>query len=661
MTFLAPAVLAAAILAASDAPPASSDLSELTLEQLTQVEVTSVTRTQEPLADAAAAITVVTGEELRRSGATSIPEALRWVPGLHVGRVSSSAWEVGARGFSSVQSNKLLVLSDTRSIYTPLFSGVFWDVQDFLLADVDRIEVIRGPGATLWGANAMNGVINITTKSAQDTQGLYLEAGGGSVERDFGALRYGGRAGHDVYFRVFAKYFDRRGGDNPPGLYPAGPNADAWWMGHAGFRADWQASTRDSVTFQGDAYRGEVGLVKPSVTIIGRPGPSGKLVTGVAGGNLLARWTHRFSDRSGLQLRVYYDRTHRDDPSFVDDLDTLDLDLQHHLAVPGWRQDLVWGLAYRLTANRNAGKVLFALSPEDATDHLVSGFLQDRIRLLASLELTVGTKLEYNTSSGFELQPSARLAWQPGGRQTLWASVARAVRVPTRLERDVEIVLSDPTQPPVAVLRGNQDFGSEQLIAYELGYRWQVSAAVSLDAAGFYNRYTGLASLELGTPTTDASGNPILPVLNQNLTDGRSRGGELSVTVQPWKRWRLVGTYAYLFLTLDPHGMDLNRGSLLTGATPRNQVGLQSSVDLPRQWELDLMFRYADAVKSAVEAEPGEETPAYATLDAQVAWHGWSVADLSLVGQSLLQRSHREFPGGTEVPRSFYLKLSGHF
>src|SRR5205085_5249193 len=353
------------------------------------IEVSSVSRKDEPLADAAAAVAVITSEGLRRSGATTIPEALRLVPGLHVGQVSASGWEVSARGFSSSNSAKLLVLSDTRSIYTPLFSGVFWDVQDLLLEDVDRVEVIRGPGASLWGANAVNGVINITSKSAKETQGAYFEAGGGNEERAFGAVRYGGKLADAVYFRVFAKGVDHAAEFDPPGS-----SSDRWKLGHFGFRADWLAGASDTLTFQGDAYAGDIGQVRPSVTITGRPGPTGRLVADVAGGNVLARWTHSFSAGSEFQVRAYYDATHRDDPAFRDDLDTADLELQHRFQLQ-LRQEVLWGLNYRAMFDRNAGKGLFALDPPDSEDNLFSGFVQDQISLLDNLKLTLGTKLEH--------------------------------------------------------------------------------------------------------------------------------------------------------------------------------------------------------------------------------------------------------------------------
>jgi len=651
------ALLAAATPPPEEAPQASGeagDLTELSLEELSNVEVTSVSRVKEPLGGAASAITVITQDDLRRSGVTSVPEALRLAPGLHVARVSASSWAVSSRGFSSVQSNKLLVLSDTRSVYTPLFSGVFWDAQDWLLQDVERIEVIRGPGATLWGANAVNGVINVTTRNSRDTQGLYLEGGGGTEEQGFGAVRYGGKASENLHYRVTAKFFNRDGG-----YTPTGAGTDAWWRGQVSMRTDWDVSAKDHVMFQGGLYRGDVHQIRPAVTIIGRAGPSGPWVAKLAGGHVLGRWTRQFSESSHLQIRAYYDRTRRDDPTFLDDLHTFDLDLQHRFALP-FNQDVLWGLTYRATSNQNVGKALFNLNPADATDHLVALVLQDRITLFEVLRVTLGTKLERNTFSGFEVQPSARVAWDFWSGHTAWGAVSRAVRVPTRLERDISIPLTDAPASPLPRLEGTSDFKSEVMVAYELGYRWQPTQALFVDLAAFYNTYQGLSSLELGNPKDEGGGQIILPIVNTNQTRGVSKGFEAAVSFRPLRRWELSGRYSNLVLTLAPSGMDLNRGELLEGASPRHQVGVNSFLQLPAGLELDLLFRWVSELRSSPDAPVGvvDLVPAYATMDAQLSWRPWNPLRVSVVGQNLLQRQHREFWGGTWVERGVYAKVA---
>ena len=633
-----------------------SELKQMTVDELLNVEVTSVSRAEEELRDAAAAIFVITQEDLRRTGATSMPEALRLAPGIHVARHTSNSWAVSSRGFSSITSEKLLVLSDTRSIYTPLFSGVQWDVQDYLLADVERVEVIRGPGATMWGSNAVNGVINVTTRSARDTHGAYVEAGAGTFERYWMAARYGGETSGGVHYRVFGRYFDRDGTVTPN---PAVD--DAWNRGRVGFRTDWDSGAYDSFTVQGDAYAGEIGQFVPAVTIIGRTPPPPPYDVDVSGGNLLARWRHRTGEDSDMQLRAYYDYTRRDDPSFLDTLHTFDVDLQRRHAPMG-RHELLWGAAVRLTSNRNRSGGIFAVDPEQSDDMLYSGFLQDRIALDDKLVLTLGTKLEHNDFSGFEVQPSVRLAWAPTYEQTYWTSVSRAVRAPTRLERDIAIDLSgDPAQNPTARLLGNRDFGAEELIAYEAGYRWQPLENLSFDVAAFYNDYEKLASLEFGDPFIDpVDGRTVFPVLNQNLTSGRSLGGELLAEWAPMDDWRLSASYSYVDLELESAGMDLNRGVWLDGSTPRNQVGLRSLWNFAGLFELDAQYRYVSRLRRFPVDVTGAGVKAYSELDLRFGWMIGPEWRLSIVGQNLLNSQHVEFGPVEEagaIERSAYFKV----
>ena len=628
-------------------------LKRMSVEELMNVEVTSVSRTGESLHDAAAAIAVVDNEAIRRSGATNIPDALRLVPGIHVGEQTSSTWAVSARGFSNINSEKLLVLSDTRSIYTPLVSGVSWDVQDYLLADIDRIEVIRGPGAALWGSNAVNGVINITTRSARDTQGTYAEAELGSFDRFSAGVRYGAETEGGVDYRVFARYMDRDGTDHdiPP------PNDDDWHMGHLGFRTDWDTNPHDSFTVQGDAYAGETGQLAPTITVIGRPGPQGKLEAKLTGGNVLARWRHEEDDDSDMQLRAYYDYTRRDDPSFLDTLHTFDLDFQDHFTALR-RHEITWGAAYRITSNTNEAGAIFKLDPPQSTDQLFSGFIQDQIALSDAVRLTLGTKLEHNDFSGFEVQPSVRLAWV-GERQTLWSAISRAVRVPTRFERDISVDVSDPAGNPVYRLLGNDDFGAEELIAYESGYRWQPTKALSLDVALFYNEYEKLASLEFGDPFIDPdTGQTIVPITNQNLTGGHTFGGELQLDWQPFTPWHLTATWSHINLDLISHGLDLNRNEAVEGSTPRNIAGLRSLLTLS-QFEIDAQLRYQSLIRRLQLTPVPQPIDGYTELDLHFAWRVTDHWRLSLVGQNLLHDSHVEFGPPDQrgsIERAAYVK-----
>jgi iron complex outermembrane recepter protein len=634
----------------------ASALANLSLEQLSSVEVTSVSKSTQNLQSAAAAVTVITSEEIRRSGATSVPDALRFVPGIHVARQSANEWAVSSRGFSSINSEKLLVLSDTRSIYTPLFSGVQWDVQDYLVEDIDRIEVIRGPGASLWGANAVNGVINITTKKSQDTQGLYVETALGTEDKVTAAARYGGTAENGANYRIFGKYLAR---DDT--LNATATSKDDWRLGHIGARSDWDITATDSVTVQSDLYQGTIGRHTPSITIIGRQGPIGGLDVAVSGGNVLGRWTHRIDDTSNFVLRAYYDNTHRNDPSYRDDLNTFDLDFQHQFDFASAHQ-FIWGLNYHLTENRNVGKGIFNVDPDFSRDRIFGLFVQDQIALLDSLQLTLGTKFEHNDFSGYETQPSARLAWDFTPAQTLWTAVSRAVRVPTRLERDIAVLASDANVSPVYILRGNEHFDSEVLEAYEIGYRWQARDNVAVDLAAFHNHYSGLASLELGTTAIDPVSNfEITNIVNENMTSGSTQGIETQLNYSPLPTWRLSTNYSYLDMQLEPSGLDLNRGGFLAGATPRHQFGLRSFLDLPTGFQIDIQFRYLSAVRHLPDIVDGDGISAYGEMDIRLAKQLNKQTEVSLVGQNLLHDHHVEF--GTpeaqgEIQRAVYAKVA---
>jgi iron complex outermembrane recepter protein len=631
-----------------------AELKRLSVDELLDIEVTSVSRREEGLRNAAAAVAVVSAEDIRRSGATSVPEALRMVPGLHVARQNSNVWGVSSRGFSSVNSEKLLVLSDTRSIYTPLVSGVQWAVQDYLLEDVERIEVIRGPGAALWGSNAVNGVVNITTRSARDTHGAYLDAGLGSFEGYWLGARHGAQTAGGKHYRVFGRFFDHEASSTA-----VTTTDDSWRMAHLGFRADWDTGADDSWTVQGDAYAGEIGQLEPAVTVLGRPGPQGRLRSDVSGGNVLARWRRVGGEDSDLQVRAYYDFTRRDDPSFNDTLHTFDVDLQQRL-LPAASHEVIWGAAFRFMANRNFGGEIFVLDPESSDDQLWSGFIQDRIKLSDRLEATLGTKLEHNDFSGFEVQPSARLAWALGQRQTIWTAISRAVRVPTRFERDVDIIASNPNLNPVYRLLGNREFDAERLIAYEAGYRWQPRTNLAFDLALFYNDYDRLASLELGTPFLDPqSGFTVVPVLNQNLTRGRSMGAELLAEWQPTDTWRLLASYSGVDLQLRSAGLDANRGTWLDGATPRGQLALRSSLNFAQGFTFDAQLRHHSRVRRIPVDPTGAGVEAYSSLDLRIGWRATPDWEISFVAQNLLDDEHVEYGGITArgaLERAAYLK-----
>jgi iron complex outermembrane receptor protein len=606
---------------------APAELKKMSLEELFDIEVTSVSKKLERLFDAAAAIQVITQEDIRRSGASTLPEALRLAPNLHVAQSNSHDWAISARGFNGAPTsngsltNKMLVLIDGRSVYTPLFGGVFWDVQHVLLEDVDRIEVVSGPGGTLWGSNAVNGVVNVITKRARDTQGAYASGSVGSLLQDSAALRYGGSVGSKAFYRVHAQRLDFGSTELADG---SGAN-DAWDLTQGGFRVDWQPSDADMLTLQGDFYGGSEG--SPTTA-------------DMDGQNALARWTHAFSEESEMGVQAYFDRTWRKLPSssFGEELQTYDLDLQHRFPLGG-RQSIVWGAGYRLLRDDVDNSVSASFLPAHQDMHLFSAFVQDEIALVPErLELTLGTKLEHNEFSGLELQPSARLAWMPTGEQTVWAAVSRAVHSPTRF--DAEIV--------TPVLAGDEDFDSEQAIAYELGYRVRPVDRLSLSFAGFFNRYDDLRSFDL-----NASAPPMFVFGNGQKAD--TWGFEVAGTLQAMEWWRLRGGYTYLAKDIWATSAAVVAGSDdIEGLDPSHQFLLHSMMDLPRHVQFDLVGRYVDTLSTTTIAA----VPRYFTFDARLAWQfkGWEFA---AVGQNLWDDGHSEF--GAQIPRSVYGKVTWRY
>jgi iron complex outermembrane recepter protein len=628
--FLACCQVVAPSICAAQVPQAISaaDLRAFSLEDLTNVVVTSVSKSEEALSNAAAAITVLTNTDIVRSGATTIPDLLRLVPGMHVAQRSSSTWAVSARGFSSISSEKMLVLNDTRSLYTPFFAGVFWDMQDVLLDDLERIEVIRGPGGALWGANAVNGVINITSKHARDTQGAFVRTHAGNEERFTVAARYGGRVGGNGHYRVFAKYAAHDDSLRPAAL------EDDWTVGHVGARADWTLNTANSLTVQGDGFTTRAGLTSPSIIVGGRPTPAPPWRVDSGGGNILARWTRRVTG-SEMQARVYYDRTHRDDPSFVDDLHTFDADVQHR-TIWSNAQELTFGANYRFTSSNVVGTGVLALDPPLSEDDVVSGFVQYQLRPFDALQLTVGTKVEHNDFSGGEVQPNVRAAWNSGRRQTIWGAVSRAVRVPTRFDRDLDIQVT-----PALRLFGNKAFEAEELLAYEAGYRWQPTDRVFLDLAAFHNDYSGLASLEI-LPVTTINGRTFRPISSRNLNEGEADGFEAQVTLTPVPQWRLVVGSSALWMDLRTSGADVNRDVLRERATPRHQFSVRSLLDLRANLQLDGHLRQSSGIELPITSGT-EAIDGYVEADVRLAWRYSPQLELAVTGQNLLHDSHVEF------------------
>ncbi len=635
------------------APESSNDaLSNLSIEELLNVEVTSVSKKKERKQDAAAAVYVLTSEDIRRSGATNIPELLRTVPGLEVAKLTSSQWSVTSRGFGGRFANKLLVLIDGRSIYTPLYSGVYWEGQEVMLEDVDRVEVIRGPGGTLWGANAVNGVINIVTKSSADTQGLLISAGGGTEERGFVNSRWGGAIGDDAHYRLYVRGFIRdEGGDTD--LLEAD---DGWSSVQGGFRTDWQLSPDDRLTVQGDIRDLNLEQVTTRAILEDPFVQTFNESADYESTNVLARWTHTFSDESELHLQAYYDAYNQQDPSFRERRDTVDLELQHRFR-PSDRHEIVWGLGVRSTWDRTNGSIWVSLDPEDDNLQFYSVFLEDDITLTDKLHLIVGSKFEYNTYTQFEIQPSARIRWTPNERHTVWGAVSRAVRTPSRAERASQL-LSAADATSQLVFGGDDDFKSEDLTAIELGYRVRATERLALDLALFYNMYNNVRSISPEDPIVTPEGT-IVSFTGGNGTDANTYGLELAMDWAATDWWRVRAGYSYLEVQIDPATGDAISGALLDD-TPEQQFFVQNSFNLPHHVEIDLTVRAVDALK-------GIDVPGYVELDARLAWKPTEDLELALVGQNLLNNSHEEFASSfistanSAVQRGVYGKVTWTF
>ena len=609
-------------------------LLKLSLEDLMNIKVTSVSKNAESLEEVASAIQVITKSDILNSGAKTLPEALRLAPNLQVAQVNSSQWAISARGFNNVLANKLLVLINGRAVYTPMYAGVFWDVQNVLLEDVDRIEVISGPGGTIWGANAVNGVINVITKSSKETKGFYAEAGAGSNLPGMASVRYGGQLNDKITYRVFGSGFKL----GSTVLTDGSKAKDEWTMGKAGFRMDWDAGPKDLITMQGTYYSG-------------RPNPDGGDTSIIAkGDNLTVRWRHTTSERSDFRFRFYYDHTFRDFANdFTEDLKTYDIDLLMRNKI-GERHELTYGGNFRMMDHNVTNLPLFGFFPGKKTLFLYSTFAQDKILLVRDrLRLTIGAKIEHNGYTGFEFQPNTRLSFTPAKNHTIWAAISQAVRTPSRIDRDFAIFLA----PGVPFIKGDSNFVSERLTAYELGWRVQPSKTLSVSLSSFYNIYDNIRSAEPQPPP------PHIPITFGNGVKGDTYGVELSVSNQPTDWWTLKGGYTFLkkHLSVKPGSLDANHGTAESD-DPQHQLIIQSKIKLPAHFELGTVVRYIDQL-------PKPYVPSYLGLDVRVGWKLNKAIELNLVAQNLLDKRHPEFvpssPSSREIERSIYSKISCRF
>jgi iron complex outermembrane receptor protein len=642
------------------------DITSMSVEDLMNMQVTSVSKRTQKVADAAAAVFVITQEDIERSGARSIPELLRMVPGLQVARLDENKWAIGSRGFNGRFDDKLLVLIDGRSVYTPLFSGVYWDVEDVMLEDVARIEVIRGPGATLWGANAVDGVINIITKPAKETQSALFKAEGGDEQLTEDSVRYGGHVGDTGYYRGYMKGFDWGSSASLTGA-----NADdSWHQIRGGFRSDWTLTHTDSLTVQGDMYNSRDGetLTIPSLSA---PYSSTFANTGeYSGGNLLSRWNHNFTN-SSITLQTYFDRTnYADDNLFVDHESVYDVDFQHDFHLGG-ANEIVWGAGYRSIQDRSDSTFTVAVTPSQANYNQFSAFGQDEISMFDNrARLTVGSKFEHNDFTGFEVEPNVRFLANVTKNQSVWGAISRAVRTPAITEEGLRLksAVVPPGAPPffspipvVEAVYGSTQFKSEDLLAYEVGYRLQATSTISADIAAFYNNYTNLRTAEPGTPFVEGTSDAVLPFVAENKMSGGSYGIEPFVDWKVLPIWKVFVSYSYLEMNIKKNSDSHDpTADLPNGENPKNQFYFRSSFDLPKHIQQDFSVRYVDSL-------PSLGIPSYTSLDAGVRWSPIPSMVLAFDGQNWANNRHLEFTPDfintvpTVIARTIYGSITLNF
>jgi len=637
----------------------ADDLTQKSLEDLMNIAITSVSKKEQRTSEAPAAIFVISREDIRRSGALNIPDLLRMVPGIDVGQIDTSKWAISARGFNGQYSDKLLVLVDGRTIYTPIFAGVYWDSQNIPLDTIERVEVIRGPGAAVWGANAVNGVINIITRTAGDTPGSYVVAGAGSSSAGPVAVRYGGNTRNLGAWRFSAEGFHYNALPTLGGL----DGHDDWRLIHGGFRTDSNLSLKDSLTTEAEAYQGNAG--ERADTPVSLDPPENAVLTlrdRSSGWNVLTRWNRVLSPRSQTSLQVYFDRTSRGDTTYSIGLNTFDIDFQHDFT---WntRQDLVWGFGYRVSADSTNPTLRISFTPKDRATRLLNFFAQDDIAIRPnSLKLSLGARVERNDYTGFELQPSARLVWTPNSKNMFWGGISGADRTPARSDTDLRVnytAFPGPGGLPALVsLFGNPNDKNEHLTAFEAGYRDTWTSRFSLDLTVFYNRYRDLASVEPGTARLESNPAPVHLLIPNTLGSGlygETHGIEVFANWKVARFWTMSPGYSLFCAHLHPFAgsRDLTDAAITEGSTPDHQAQLRSSVSLPgnAQWNTAAYF---------VNRLPAVEIPSYTRLDTNLIWDAGEHFSLSLVGQNLQRKLHPEFSGVDDAAQSGLIRRDAY-
>lgn len=640
--------------AAAAAEERSGDFTSFSLEDLMAVEVTTASKRAERASEAAAAVFVLTRDDISRSGAVTVADALRLVPGVNVAQINANSWAVTVRGFNSRFSNKLLVMIDGRSVYTPLFSGTLWDQQNIVLEDVERIEVVRGPGGALWGANAVNGVINIITRSSRDTKGVMAKVAGGDEFQAQAILRAGGDIGAYGAYRIYGKFesFD----DNETAL---GVDADDDWRNfRGGFRTDFDLSAHDTLMMTGEVSVIDAGetLDVPLLTapFLQRTDADINRI----GAHLLTQWTRDLGDGSELAVQGYIDYSDIEIPQGEEQRLTLDLTAQHSFAA-GDRHNLLWGAGFRNISDEITNSSFVAFADTERSVQILSGFVQDTYAATDKFDIVLGAKFEHNDFTGFEFQPSARFVWRPSEEATLWGAVSRAVRTPSRAEDDIRGVAAvvppgfpgNPGMLPLAFqFTGDRSIDSETLIAYEIGARFRLAEAVSFDVTGFFNKYGDLRGSRIGAPVFTPTPTPhvVVPLTVDELVDADTHGVEAVLDWQVASNWRLQATYSYLSIDGDVPAFPDIRAGVPGAADPKHTANLRSLFDVSKRLKLDTAVRFVDDLD-------GFGIDSYVALDARVAWRLNDNLEIAVTGRNLTDDDHFEFgtdPSFSTVPTS---------
>lgn len=610
---------------------------------------TLAARKVQTLGDTAAALFVITNEDIRRAGITSLPEALRMAPGIQVAHINANKWAISARGSNAPYSSKLLVMIDGRTVYSPWQSSVFWDIQDVVIEDIDRIEVIRGPGGALWGANAVNGIINIVTRSSEMTQGNMLSIHADTGEEPLIAtVRHGGEIDNTMFYRVYGKFYQ-----HAPFLDEHGEEIhDSWLLRRGGFRLDWEKDEQNRFTLQGDIYDGFTN--EESIDRNARDVHATDYLD-LYGHNILGRWQYQ-QENDITTLQIYYDNTNRDRPLNKELRDTYDIDFQQNLTLTH-THSLIWGLGFRRTSDT----LDTSYTPSKRTTQLFSGFIQyEWLFEPQKLRFTIGSKLEHNDYTGFEWQPTIRLLWTPLKEHSAWVAISKAVRTPSRIDSDLKSRGSTPTM--IVNYTGNPNFKPEQVIAYEMGYRFKYADSAFFDANIFFSDYNSLRSVDL--VSFDPSTIPIeTTIALDNKMYGEVYGIELSTHWQVLDNWQLIFAYSYLSTQLHmKEATTYFSTEVEEGDNPKNQVTLRSLVNLPHNMEFDTTVYYVDSL-------PNQEVASYIRTDMRLGWHINKDLSIDLGTRNLFDNQHKEFGNGTEssviipdeVPRTFYVNFNYSF